>query len=865
MRGAGKQGLFLHIEEFARRRYRLVFLVTLLLVLASILLGRRITLDGDVLNLVPQNNRVINTFRQALKGFGSLDYLLLLVTAREGQSLEDLQDFADLLAEHLKRSRLVEYVEHKIDTSGPFFAFFRTNQVLFLPPDKLGELSAKFDDRAIFDRVRENRRQLTGPSSFLVKQLLQQDPLFISPLLFEEVLRSRGPLKFDLQSGYYLSRDGGALLIIAKPIKAAQDIAFDRALMAEVRREVGAAAAEFAQESEGRGPAGSGEARPLRAPDVSYGGGYIIALDDSELIMQDMKWNAVLSFVAIILLYYFCYRRFGAILYSAVPLMVGQFLTLAIASLCLRNLNSATTGFSAMLMGLGTDFTIVMYARYVEERVRGRTLSEALRLMMGATAFGVFTGAITSAGTFYAMCLTDYKGLRDFGFLVGSGILLCLVAILFLMPAMIAWNEGRRRRKDVAKKLYLHSFGIERVMTWSTRHPWPVLAGSLVLTIAAGHYAWRVEFSDNVQDLRSPRNGGILMQETIAKRFGASFSPMMVICRGGDLDTVMQRNREANRRLDAFVADGTLLGYESIFSYLPPRPDQEEVVRALRDGSSGAFDPRRIERTFRAALRENGFREETYEDYLKTLPALLRPSRPVTLRDLQAAGLDRYVSRYVKADDGRGYTSVTYLFPADASSKRTAPPALISALDRPDEGTEVTGVNIASVELRRIFRRDAKSAVLLGLAVVTLLLYMDFRSLWLTALANIQLLLGVIWMLGGMRILGIKMNFVNSFVTTMILGVGIDYGIHIIHRISQEGLGNPTGLLETGKAVIMAALTNVAGFGTIGLSNYPGLRSMGIVCVIGSVTCLITALTTLPALMILTRTRVAPRVFREPT
>jgi predicted RND superfamily exporter protein len=111
-------------------------------------------------------------------------------------------------------------------------------------------------------------------------------------------------------------------------------------------------------------------------------------------------------------------------------------------------------------------------------------------------------------------------------------------------------------------------------------------------------------------------------------------------------------------------------------------------------------------------------------------------------------------------------------------------------------------------------------------------------------------------MLAAMHALGIKMNFVNAFVTTMILGVGIDYGIHIIHRISQEGLSNPEGLLETGKAVIMAALTNVAGFGTIGLSNYPGLKSMGIVCAIGSVTCLLTALTTLPALLIQTRTRV---------
>jgi len=504
-------------------------------------------------------------------------------------------------------------------------------------------------------------------------------------------------------------------------------------------------------------------------------------------------------------------------------------------------------------MGLGTDFTIVMYARYVEERQRGHSLPESLRLMMGATAFGVFTGAITSAGTFYAMCVTEYRGLWDFGFLVGSGMLLCLVAVLFLLPAMISWNEGRRRKKDISKKLYLHSFGIEEAMTWALRHPWPVVAGSALVTLVAGWAAWNVEFSDNVEDLRSRNNRGILVQETISRRFGANLTPMMVVCRGKDLEGVMRRNRQANRRLDAFVTDGTLLGYESIFNYLPPRQDQEAVIHALRGGSDGAFDLGRIERTFRAALQENGFRADSYDAYLAALPSTLRPERPVTLADLEKAGLDHFVSRYVRREEG-GYRSVTYLFPASASARRHPPEALIKALNHPDDGVEITGVNIASTELRRLFRRDAWRAVILGIVLVTLLLWLNFRSLWLTALANIQLLVGVIWMLGAMHALGIKMNFVNAFVTTMILGVGIDYGIYIIERISQKWLSNPAGLLETGKAVIMAALSSVGGFGTVGFSNYPGLASMGKVSAIGSITCLVTALTTLPALMILTRT-----------
>jgi len=363
--------------------------------------------------------------------------------------------------------------------------------------------------------------------------------------------------------------------------------------------------------------------------------------------------------------------------------------------------------------------------------------------------------------------------------------------------------------------------------------------------------AYHVEFSDNVQELRSRNNQGILIQEKISRRFAATFNPMMVVCEGRNADEVLEKNRQVDRKLEPFVANGMLLGYESILTYLPARQDQESVIRALKTGSAGPFNLARIEKTFESALQENGFREGIYDHYLKTLPATLNPPRPVTLKDLEAAGLDPFVSCYVKMGDGRTRT-VTYLFPADVAAKRHAPAALVRAVNDPDQGVEITGVNIASTEMRRIFRRDAWHAVLLGLVLVAALLWLDFRSGWLTALAMIQLLTGVVWMLAGMQALGIKMNFINAFVTTMILGVGIDYGIHIIHRISQEGLDNPDGLLETGKAVVMAALTNVAGFGTVGLSNYPGLQSMGLVCVIGSITCLITALTTLPALMIVT-------------
>jgi predicted RND superfamily exporter protein len=113
-----------------------------------------------------------------------------------------------------------------------------------------------------------------------------------------------------------------------------------------------------------------------------------------------------------------------------------------------------------------------------------------------------------------------------------------------------------------------------------------------------------------------------------------------------------------------------------------------------------------------------------------------------------------------------------------------------------------------------------------------------------------QVVSGVLMMLGCMRAFGIHINYANAFVATMIMGVGIDYAIHLVHRLHLNGGVLDEGVLETGKGVALAAATNVAGFGTLAFGNYPAMRSVGIVALIGSLTCLVTALTLVPALMV---------------
>jgi uncharacterized protein len=851
-----KQRLLLKAEEFSRRHWGLVFLVTALTVALSAWLGSHLELESDVLQLMPRGDRKIDTFKAALRDFGSIDYLMVLLEAGEGEGPDELEDFADLLAEKLqKRHDLVQSVEYRFQPDAGFLKIFTENALLFLPPDELKTVAAKLTDEAIERQFRENRLAQASPTASLAENLVLRDPLGLMPLFLNRLLGHRGALKIDLSDGYYLDRDGKDLILLVKSAGPSQDLAFDRALLLAVRADEAATRAELLGEA--------GEGAKPSAIAVRYSGNHAMAIEEAGLVRQDVRFNLIASLVVISALYWLCYRRFAALLYSTVPLMVGQALTFAVAFVVFRRLNSASSSFTALLMGLGTDFTIVMYGRYVEERQKGTTLAEATERMVGETGLGVFTGAITSAGTFYALCISSFGGLFDLGFLIGTGILMCALVIVFLLPAMIAWNEGvRRRRTDVVQKLHLQSFGLERMMPLCARFRATTVTAVAVLTLAAGWLALRLDFDDSINALRSNRSASTRTLDEISDKFGASLSYMMAIAEGKTLDEAMAGAQRVRERLAPFLRDGTIGSEESILSYLPPVSQQERVIAALRTGARGEFDPKRIETTFLKAVEENGFRREPFADYLDRMRRFLTPTRPITVEDLEKQGLGRLVDRYLNRGP-EGVRIVTYLYPTERRYKREAPPGLVEALTAEDPAIVVTGTNVVGQEMRKVFVRDAFRAVALGLVLVFGLLLLDFytlagavgprarfrRSLGLTAIAMLQLLTGVILMLGLMKVFGINVNYVNAFVATMILGVGIDYSIHLVNRMSLSGGLVDAGLLETGKAVVLAALMNVGGFGILLLGNYPALRSLGLVALIGSSTCLLTSLTLVPALM----------------
>src|SRR5205814_2291416 len=303
----------------------------------------------------------------------------------------------------------------------------------------------------------------------------------------------------------------------------------------------------------------------------------------------------------------------------------------------------------ALLAGLGIDFITVLYGRYVDERNRGATMAEAIITMTRSTLPGVIIAAVTTAATFFAFLATDFRGMTQLGFLTGVGILLFLLAVMFLLPALIVLGERPQKR---APKLYLHSFGSGHLIDRSIQRPGWTIAIWIAFIAVCGLLSFRLRFSDNIQDLRAKGNEGVIVQAEITKKFGQSFDAMMYVVHGRTLDEAMAKTYAAARDLQPLVADHTIGSFNSISTFLPPREQQLAVIEELRRGRADRFNVARIEKTFNAALVENGFRPEPFENSMRLFGQALAPEQPVSLDNINNTDIMKLAARFVKPIHG---------------------------------------------------------------------------------------------------------------------------------------------------------------------------------------------------------------------
>ena len=224
----------------------------------------------------------------------------------------------------------------------------------------------------------------------------------------------------------------------------------------------------------------------------------VLDYDETMQSQKDITIASILSLVLCALIFIYGYNETGRPVKATICLVVGLAYTLAFTTLVVGHLNVLTLPFVPMLIGLGIDYGVHLITRYEEELRHGKTKEAALTKAMVFTGQGIFTGALTTAGAFLAMCFTHFKGIQEMGLICGGGLLICFIPMMTLLPALLL--RGRQNVLDHRSSEDTTRARIENL--WLQR-PVLVMVITTGLCALALIQARKVYFDYNLEKLQS--------------------------------------------------------------------------------------------------------------------------------------------------------------------------------------------------------------------------------------------------------------------------------------------------------------------------------------------------------------------------
>ena len=829
--------------------HKVILSIALVLTVIAIILTTRLNLDLDLFALLPSNHPGTRVFFEVAEEIGFQSLLIALVEPPPGVDETESDAFVELFAENCSKSPLVHEVEYKSEDMerASLFRDFVAYLPLFLRAQDLDKLSFKLSDAGIRGQIQENKGLLMTPFGIGAKDLIRMDPLGFREFLEPTINRPSEKAAIRPHSGYYRTEDRRIYFMFLKPVKPPQDVVFSKKLMEETRHIEKATFSEFAARF----------GRPAEPVKVSYTGGYAIAVSDEATTKRDIQVTVLTSFVGVMILFALSFRTARILLFVAIPLAVSLIWTLGFASLAFHRINLLACIFSCVLIGLGIDFAIHMINRFFGPDKEGLGVANRLERTFQETGAGILVGGITTAVAFYSIAVSDFRGFKELGLLTGTGILLCLLAMIFVLPSLLVYFS---KATQLRSKVSVAGFGLRPLLVSVGRCPKLFFFVTLLVIVLLGVLGREVAFDDNLRNFRPADDHVFRLQEKVGAWLGGSTAEVLLVSQGPSEAGVLETNARIYEALAELRESGRVAGLRSISLFFLPPSQQRKTIQFIRNHPDH-FNMTRIRDTFYEALEENGFqRAVMYEAYLNSLGKALQTREPFLPSHFQGTGLDRFLKPFLFRR-GESFKAVNYIAPpqdlwsqSDTSRFRDI---IVGKLEERGVGSDryqLTGPNVLTSDLKALIIRNLKSSLWLASLGIVLVLLIYYRNLQSVVLSILPLLLGLTALFGLMVLFGLDLNYFNLIVLPMIAGIGIDDGVHLTNTFRRVGRGEILeGLAHTGRAVVLTSLTTLVGFGSIALSHYPGLQSMGYVAVMGIGACLFASVLVLPALFTMIR------------
>ena len=804
-----------------------------------------LSLDTDLLNLLPEDVPAIRSIRKLESWDGATAFHYIGLVRDEATSVETLKRFADEIGVDLNKSKWLKPTEvgvqiHRIKKAA----------ALFLDPEDLRIVGER-----VLEHVKRERKKATG---FFLDLEEEGDGAASTTLSFDDLLpkykrrfqwtddkkdpgaasrdkarpdgeegaetirKVRAKLNADATVLYYLSKDGRMLVWLTAPIFRPRDLSH----YPEMQADVDAAIASARARVEGTG-----------GIEVHIGGGYAMEWDQRVTTLKDAARATALAAALILVIIAVTLRRLRAVVLVCVALVAGLIVTFGLVQLTIGRLNVVTVFLMAILGGLGIDFGLYFATRFTRFRRLGQSRDEAAEAAWVQTATPALMGALTTCSATALLSFGEFQGFAELGVIATIGIVSTWATMYGLLPAlylvfMPATAVGEMSEDDLAA-------GPPAAHALSPAGPRAGLfvGVAVVVTLALAWSARDVRFGVTGKELTVDDQPSLVIDQKIIDHYGENVDPTLILAETEEEARAIHRKFQ-----ERFGTFDTISRYESAFTYVPSSDPAH--VAAIQE----AIKP------LKKALRRMPGKVEDPERqwFLDQARSLVDPVS-LTVEDLPTHIQRVYLGR---SADGKTSGYIGHVIPNDwlweveYLKKHVDEVASIRIDGKP---IEATGRSQILLRLIEIVQKEATVFSLVGALVILLMFWLQTRSLRFALLCMLPLLIGTVWTLGVLPLLGERglwLSFVNLTIVPVLIGLAVSYGVHLVHNYRLYGSADRS-LRVTGRAVMASALTTLVGWSSLLPASMTGMRRIGQLACVGMITVTLASLILLPATLAL--------------
>lgn len=817
------------------RRPGTVLLVILALLGISLYGTSKLTINSNQLDLISQELPEVKEVKRIIDMVGGSGYFMLALRSSDEATLKRVSD--DIAKQLDADKENVRFFTYKIPVE-----FVQQNMALFIKTEDLAEGKKRI-------------------SAYMKDQLRRNNPFFIE-------LKKTEPVKLDLQDlinkyssvgkksiidDYYISPDRKMMMILIKPMWDTNELGKTKAYVAKLNKDL----AEYSKTNAQGVKLVENYDLMGDAKTVAYGytGSYKTAVDDSYAIEESLQPVAVIAFLAILAITIAFFRKWAPTVIVVSGMVIGTIITMGFTKATVGELNMITSILGGILMGFGIDFGIHFIFRTRLELGAGKAYDIAIRDAIINAGRPAAVSAVVTAGSFFVLMVSEFRGFSQFGFLAGCGTLILGLTLFSWSPALLALIG--RINPALPEKLIgtMKPPATNNAAGKEIRFPRPGLllgiSSVIVAVVCACAIPWSskevsasaelplleriqhgVRFNYNTRALMPAKQPSVQLQDEIARRFQISSDPIAVYTKtleeAKEVYDELTGHPEKYKSIDQVV---------SIYTFVPPPENAkanakilEEWQEELKEIDVAALPPEMQEKAglFKKMLEARPFDvngvPEIYAKQFRHLPET----------KVENHGFLTFIYPSVDLWDGK----LMLQFADETSVIKTA------------SGKEFRSAGAAQLyaRLARIVLKDGQLTVILVALWILIMHFADFRSVPLALASVIPLTVGLAMMLGFMAIFDLRLNFMNIIILPILLGFGVSHGLYLLHRF-LEGTSPVVALRSVGAAVASSTLTAVSGFASLLAASHIGLRSMGVVACIGLITTLVVSFTVLAAVM----------------